>query len=135
MKTILDAYITCAFWSSTEIISKEDYHLETFSNMDLEIGDTYSLGDHFSADDLAPETLATMESEIADFLAYCEATGATHDEWTDEQLGHDFWLTRNGHGCGFWDRGLDEGNALTAAAKTFGSVDLYVGDDGLIYQS
>lgn len=21
-----------------------------------------------------------------------------------EQAGHDFWLTRNGHGAGFWDR-------------------------------
>ena len=23
-----------------------------------------------------------------------------------DQCGHDFWLTRNGHGAGFWDRGL-----------------------------
>ena len=22
------------------------------------------------------------------------------------QIGHDLWLTRNGHGAGFWDRGL-----------------------------
>lgn len=24
------------------------------------------------------------------------------------QCGHDFYLTRNGHGSGFWDRGYDE---------------------------
>lgn len=34
-----------------------------------------------------------------------------------EHAGHDFALTANGHGAGFWDRGLDElGDQLTAAA-------------------
>jgi hypothetical protein len=28
------------------------------------------------------------------------------EEWTDEQIGHDLWLTRCGHGAGFWDRDL-----------------------------
>lgn len=27
---------------------------------------------------------------------------------TEEQAGHDLWLTRNGHGAGFWDRGLGD---------------------------
>ena len=35
-----------------------------------------------------------------------------------EQLGHDLWLTRNGHGAGFWDRGLGAlGERLTETAK------------------
>ena len=52
----------------------------------------------------------------------------------EERLGHDFWLTRNGHGAGFWDRGLGElGQKLTEATKTFGTSDLYIGDDGKIY--
>lgn len=53
---------------------------------------------------------------------------------------HDFWLTRNGHGAGFWDgdycdrnSGIDIGGKLTELAKTFGSVDAYVGDDGKVY--
>jgi hypothetical protein len=37
------------------------------------------------------------------------------------QCGHDFALTRNGHGAGFWDRGLGErGDSLTAASKPYG---------------
>jgi hypothetical protein len=49
-------------------------------------------------------------------------------------VGHDLWLTRNGHGAGFWDRGLgDVGDKLTAIAKRMGSKSLYVGDDGKIY--
>lgn len=53
----------------------------------------------------------------------------------EAQNGHDFWLTRNGHGVGFWDRGYDKevGDALTKASESFGEVDLYVGDDGRIY--
>jgi len=39
-----------------------------------------------------------------------------------------------GHGAGFWDRGNGAaGDALTALCKPFGGVDLYTGDDGLIY--
>lgn len=46
-----------------------------------------------------------------------------------------FWLTRCGHGCGFWDGDWSEPAAtiLTDAAHAFGNVDLYVGDDGKIY--
>lgn len=48
-----------------------------------------------------------------------------------ERAGHDFWLTRNRHGAGFWDRGLGAlGDRLTDAAHAFGEVYLYVNDDG-----
>jgi hypothetical protein len=52
-----------------------------------------------------------------------------------QQAGHDFWLTRNGHGAGFWDRhGLDGpvGEALRASAKAFGEVSLYA-EGELVY--
>lgn len=52
---------------------------------------------------------------------------------TYEEVGHDFWLTRNGHGTGFWDRGLGAvGTMLSCASEMFGSVDLYVDDGGYI---
>jgi len=49
--------------------------------------------------------------------------------------GHDFWLTRCGHGSGFDDGDWEEPAAtiLTDAAHEFGNVDLYLGDDGKIY--
>jgi hypothetical protein len=50
------------------------------------------------------------------------------------QAGHDFILSRNGHGTGFWDRGTgDVGDELHKWAKTFGEISLYVGDDGYLY--
>ena len=51
-----------------------------------------------------------------------------------DQAAHDFVLTRNGHGTGFWDRGLGEvGEDLTAQSKPYGEVNTYVGDDGVLY--
>lgn len=40
----------------------------------------------------------------------------------DSRNGHDFWLTRNRHGAGFWDRGYPDeiGDALTKACAAFG---------------
>ena len=52
-----------------------------------------------------------------------------------EQIGHDFWLTRNHHGAGFWDRDLSNGRGeiLTQIAHSFGELSPYVGDDGQIH--
>lgn len=37
---------------------------------------------------------------------------------SEAQFGHDYWLTRNGHGAGFWDRGLGEvGDKLSELCK------------------
>ena len=54
---------------------------------------------------------------------------------SDEQLGHDLWLSRNGHGAGFFDRGYDEDveKKLEDAARLLKGTDLYVGDDGKIH--
>lgn len=52
-----------------------------------------------------------------------------------ERAGHDFFLTRCGHGAGFWDGDWPEPYAqkLTDAAHAFGEIWAYVGDDGKIY--
>jgi hypothetical protein len=48
--------------------------------------------------------------------------------------GHDFWLTSNGHGSGYWDRGYGAvGDRLTEAAHVYGEADVYVGDDGELH--
>jgi len=110
------SYIATALWSSTD-------------NSDASGGDP--LDDNYGIDDLSPETLASL-------IADCQAFQQDHSKDIAgylEQAGHDFWLTRNGHGAGFWDGDWDDdiGEKLTKASDTFGTVDLYVGDDGLIY--
>lgn len=64
----------------------------------------------------------------ADLLAYvaeCENGGRIGYDGSDGPpeawAGHDFWLTRRGHGAGFWDRGLgDLGKRLSEAANACG---------------
>lgn len=110
----LDAYIECALWSST----KGD-------DVGTPLDDTYGVHD------LAEETLADMREDCKQFQADNESLLSDLD---DSQAGHDFWLTRNHHGAGFWDRGLGEaGTKLTDAAHAWGSSDLYVGDDNKLY--
>jgi len=80
---------------------------------------------------------------IADCKAFQEQYGhlwadaETGREWTiDQQAAHDFWLTRQGHGVGFWARpelyGCNNSDALTVAAHEFGQFELYITDDGKI---
>ncbi len=81
--------------------------------------------------DLSPEAHADAAREVRLFL---EAAKPVLDEITHtaERVGHDFWLTRQGHGAGFWDGDWPEeiGEKLTALAEQFGQVDCYACDDG-----
>ena len=52
------------------------------------------------------------------------------------QLGHDFWLTGNGHGSSFLDRELGElGEQLTKLAQSQHMCDACLGDDGYLWIS
>lgn len=89
------------------------------------------LDENYSTDDLAPETWERIGQECRDF---CDACWDDLQAVDPEQAGHDFHLTRNRHGAGFWDRGLgDVGERLTAAAHAYGEDYLYAGDDGQLY--
>lgn len=91
------------------------------------------LDDNHGIEDIAPETAKEMGQDVADFVA-SNADLLEQSGLSDEQIGHDFWLTRCGHGAGFWDRGLgDIGDKLSDAARVYGDVYLYIGDDGKVY--
>lgn len=93
--------------------------------------------EHSTFDDLAPETLETIIADCKDFEETNERALSIADRryaFTDERAGTDFWFTRNGHGAGFWDRGLGKvGDYLTAQSKPFGEITLYKGDDNKLY--
>lgn len=90
--------------------------------------------------DLAPEALADI---VNDCLIFQQTNASLLEEayarngYSAERAGHDFWLTRNGHGAGYWDRDClengDLGDALTSMASMEGEVNVYLGDDGKVY--
>lgn len=49
-------------------------------------------------------------------------------------VGHDLWLTRQGHGAGFWDRGTGMlGERLTNAAHELGEVaEVFISDNEIV---
>lgn len=113
------AYIECALWSSTDF-------------------DGEPLDGLYTVADIDDAALETMYEDCREFISYdFDVLGSLPSRtYGAGQAGHDFWLTRNGHGAGFWDRGLgDIGDVLTKHAKAYGSQDLYVGDDGFLYVS
>ena len=90
--------------------------------------------------DLAPEALANILKDCQSFKLACvhvQPLMGEGDMPDEAQAGRDFWYTRNGHGCGFWDGDWPEpwADDLTQAAKAFGEVDAYLGDDGKVYLS
>ncbi len=105
---LVSAYIECALWTSVD---------DNEQPLDVE----------YDEEDLTKRCKAEMRKDCKDFLDLVEQEGLTESLESPGQTGHDFWLTRNGHGAGFWDRGLGEvGDKLTEIAKKFGSCDLYV---------
>ena len=120
----LAAYVEAALWSSSdedgEPLDRLPQVQEAYSTIDVLEADT--------AQQMREDCKAFMDDNMADLLA---AEGVR--PYSAAQGGHDFWLTRNGHGAGFWDRGLGEvGERLTTAAKAYGGIDLLVDGDGLI---
>lgn len=108
------AYIETALWSSTD-------------------DDGEPLDGLYTIDDIAQDTFTAMIGDCRRF----QADNADDIASDPARAGYDFWLTRNGHGAGFWDGDWpqDAGQRLTVASHVFGPVDLHVGDDGYIYQS
>ena len=126
---LVPAYIQTALWSST--ISTDDPDDEDYDK---------PFDSKYSESDIAPESMAKAEKDCAAFMAKAEKLRAELNpdfEFDDADVGHNFWLNRNGHGAGFWDGDYPEalGDALSDLSKEFGECDLYVGDDGKLYFS
>lgn len=111
-------YVETALWASTND-TEDESNDHSF----------YDCGYEF--DDVSDDTLRSMWDNCKDFY---NANLELLEYIDNEQAGHDFWLSRNGHGAGFFDRGLGKiGDQLQTAAKVYGDSYLYLGDDGKIY--
>jgi hypothetical protein len=80
---------------------------------------------------IATDSLTVIQKDCASFQT--QAGELIADDL--EHAGRDFWYTRNGHGCGFWDGDWPElvGEQLTVLAESYGEMYLYRGDDGRLY--
>jgi len=134
-KAVLDRLPEEEF-DQTPMCSADGCGVRELPNMD-------NLQANYSLEDIDPETLEQMSRDCAEFQRQNAADLAQYamngKEWSAEaQGGHDFWLSRNGHGAGFFDRDNlpeDARERLQEAAQQWGEVYLYVGDDGKIHSN
>lgn len=113
MDKFLKHYLTTALWSSNDDEGTpfdRDHEIEDFSE-------------------------ESIEQAKKDCESFKEKAGIILDRYEETSCGHDFWLTRNGHGSGFWDGdyGDEDGEALTKISKEFSNVYIVKGDDGKLY--
>jgi hypothetical protein len=118
-------YLECMLWSSTDMDTEE--HLD----------------ENYSIDDISDEFFESSVIDCAKLFStfrfsdskYVGKPGNEFD--VHSYAGHDFWLTRAGHGAGFWEKSdweEDFGEQVTAhIKKDFPDIDPYVGDDYKIY--
>lgn len=95
------------------------------------------LNANYEEEDIDDASLVKMRNDCADFTKLVRDAFPVmpeHEDYEPIRAGHDFWFTRNGHGVGYWDRGLGKfGDELTKLAKTMGTCNALVGDDKRIY--
>lgn len=102
------AYIECLLWQATD--------------------DNGEPLDMYSVDDIDPEGIKEIVESCADFQE--SNANMLSEAGDDSQNGHDFCLTRNGHGAGFWDRGYGKlGYDLSEASRQYGTLDVMLCED------
>jgi hypothetical protein len=82
--SVLGGYLEALLWASND---DEDEPLDS----------------NYSISDISKDAIKASEKDIAKFqkMARVELEGIEAD---DSQIGHDIFLSRNGHGAGFFDR-------------------------------
>jgi len=108
LEKMTSAYLECAIWT----------HLDEDGN---------SIDHVYDIEDFEPASYDLAEHECADFIELSEfvlqdTDQTVQDELCPFDLGRNFWLSRNGHGTGFFDGpyNADTRYKLQLAAKSCG---------------
>lgn len=111
IKEILNCYLAAALWTVDD--TDEEFEGKTI-------------------DDISDRSKEKAKIEIEWFV---KSAGKYLDKLSDDLIGHDLWLTRNGHGTGFWDRGYNEKieDLLVHLCEILGNADIYIGNDNKVY--
>lgn len=83
---------------------------------------------------IAPSSIEQAKKDIDLFVDKNESLLDKSGQ-SDEQIGHDFWLSRNHHGAGFFDRGLGEiGVILQKNSQTFKELNVFDDEANIIIE-
>ncbi|UTN91454.1 hypothetical protein SEA_OUTIS_91 [Gordonia phage Outis] len=121
VESIARGYVDALCWTQRDVAASADDDTD---------GDQTLRDLGYGYDELHPDTRDRIIAELTDVVTahplavrmYGAArTFSFGDGNVWEHFGHDYLLTRDGHGAGFWDRGLGElGDYLTSIADAAG---------------
>lgn len=95
----------------------------------IEFTEAEELGDVVFSEALLDE----IEADCKAFYHLYERLWRYEKEFSDKEAGVCFWLSRNGHGAGFFDSPIVRARTLQELASACNGLFLYVGDDGKVY--
>lgn len=117
--TILDSYLETAVWADAEEgVNTDglDFDKESIARARKDVQEFY-----------------TKTKKLTDDIMFNHSPNDDDNFW--RMFGHDFWLNRNGHGAGFWDKPEmygNDGKTLSDIAISMGERSLFI-QDGKIY--
>jgi hypothetical protein len=144
LDSFTQGYIEAMFFTEEERLCEEsdEWEMPDVGINRATMKAQYIGGDTPTFADLAPATIERIKADCEAFQAAHAALlesvyGVTgrheRNAYDESRAGNDYWYTRNGHGTGFWDRGLGEAGDKLATAARYSERNLYRGDDGLLY--
>jgi len=100
---MLNQYLGTALWASTD-------------------DEGEPLDNNFSINDFSRSSVKEAEKDIKEFLSIADKKlGDDWDrEWDEKTIGHCLWLSRNGHGAGFFDERRPFADELQNIARKMG---------------
>lgn len=147
LNEILKGYLEAAIWTEEERL-KEDYDSEYGYNEDeyneddeeeTELDKLVRIQTQFNSKSIESFVVEDLEGDskvqaYIDIKTFIKNAGKDAVEETIQdqglfRLGMDIWLTRNGHGSGFFDHSYEHEKELMDAGQNLKSVDLYITDN------
>jgi len=130
MESILLSYIEAVVWTEEERWKEENPNIDF---RDLSMWDLPEETEKVALNYIKT-FIRAVEKEGVDFLNDLPQVVNRHN--LEEMIGHDLWLTQNGHGVGFSDRDYNGyEDTLYRVASGMGEVYAEIGDDGKLYIS
>lgn len=108
---MLPHYLECAKWSTSGYCDNENNE-----NNELESLENFEFSEN--AEEIA----------LLDCLYFVRIAYPWLRDVEPEQCGHDFWLSREGHGTGFFDRDYQYKNVLQEKAESMKGSSIYLDD-------
>lgn len=116
---MLVSYLETALWSSCHYKDDDDCGEPFDSFCDI--------------NDLAEETIIESIKDLSDFMSQVMDAELSFEDMPSSYIGHNYWLNRVGHGAGFWDTDLNDGNKISDICKYNRVESCYLGDDDKVY--